>query len=360
MRTVDTPSQLLPSAAFPPFLADLLRGVAATLPLAEDEATIAALAIADGQPRQAWQLLAPLMSNRPADPLLWQLAFETLTLLAEADELERLVTAYAETFGEIPPFAQSAQERIAELKASSRWQRWPGTLSAEAAAALAASWSKAPGGELASDVSQVTTVTPEAAPLLIEALGQWVKKGGKLLWRGLSDLLNRYPGQNLLATASELQLAILWHRAAGHTDQAEALALEHALRFDTTPPEWCLTAAGTAETQTVGRTAATTSKATVDLVLPDGITPPHTEALIHRLERKAEAGQRLSIDAARVRQWPVIELLTLGFALRRLPHRPRGEEPRLLLCHHAPRWLQQVIPSVGLAPWVEFVDNNGS
>ncbi len=356
---MDTPSQLLPSAAFPPFLADLLRGVAATLPLAEDEVTVAALTIADGQPRQAWQMLAPLISNRPADPLLWQLAFETLILLGEADELEHLITAYAEAFGELPPFALAAQERITELKAASRWQRWPATLSAETAAALATSWGKAPGGELASDVSQVTTLTPEAAQLLIEALGQWVKKGGKLLWRGLSNLLSRYPGQNLLATASELQLAILWHRAAGHTEQADALALEHALRFDTTPPEWCLTAAGTAERGPVSH-PATASKSAVDLLLPEAITPPHTEALIHRLERKAEAGQRLTVDAARVSQWPVVELLTLSFALRRLPHRPRGQEPRLLLCHHAPHWLQRAVAHVGLAPWVEFIDNNGS
>lgn len=357
--SVEPPFPFTLSAA-PPFLPDLFQGVAATLQLTDDDAEAAALAVADGAPAYAWQRLAPQIAVRPADPSLWQLAYEVLSLLGNPQALEGLVAAYAEAFGALPPFATAALEQATHAKATAQWQPWPARLTAETAATLIAGW-PATADEWWFDVSAVTEITPEAAALLIDALGQRLRKGGKAHWRGLERLLSHYPAQKLLQTPAEVQLAILFLTAHNKQAEAESLALEHALRFDTTPPEWCMACAGTthAATEQPAEPASEAEAAAADLVLPPVITSRHTEVLLRRLDKAAAERRMLSSSARRIRQWPVAELLALGYGLRRLFHRPATDPPQLLRLIDAPQWLRRAVARTGLAPWVQLTDNNG-
>lgn len=348
----------------PPYLTALAEGVEAIVRLSAKETEAIALDIANGNTASAWALLKPRIAAKTENHALWQLAYELLTLDGSAEALEQLSEHYAATFGELAPFALTAADTAQTHSERRSWIRWPAELNAQNAHDFVTHWPNSP--TLHFDLSDVHTIASEAAAELTQALAETLRAGKRLRWRGLDNgILVLLSPNTLLHTPEEIQLLLLWLSAAKREEEAEALALEYALRFDSTPPDWCFdrVANQSADEPETTQPALETDTATDHLVvLPAQMTDHHVTVLLKRIGDAAVTGDLpLNCQARRLQTWPFRSLARFGHLIRRqvTPRLSSTAQPVLRLLH-APLWLQLVVALAGLAPFVQFADNNAS
>ncbi|WP_217125279.1 hypothetical protein [Hydrogenophilus thiooxidans] len=349
----------------PPYLTALAEGVEAIVRLSATETEAIALDIANGDTASAWALLKPRISAKTENHALWQLAYELLTLDGSAEALEQLSEQYAAIFGKLAPFALTQSDKAQPHGERRRWIRWPSELTAQNARDFVTHWPNNPS--LHFDLADVRAIAPEAAAELTRALAEKLRAGGHLRWRGLENgILVLHAPNTLLSSAEEIQLLLLWLSAAKREEEAEALALEYALRFDSTPPDWCFNHDANQSAEEPGTTKLAPERdAAADnlLVLPAQMTEHHAIAILKRIQSAASTGTLpIPCEARRLQRWPFRSLVRLGHFIRRQatsPLQPTAQSV-LLQLHHAPLWFQLVVPLAGLAPFLQFADNNAS
>lgn len=343
----------------PSYLAPLLAGVEAVVRLSASDLERAALLIANGEPQDAWTILRAKVESKSKELAYWQLAHETLLLLEEAATLEQLTQHYAETFGELPPFALKTPE-IERQRERRQAIRWPAQLTGQNVTPFVRSW---PASEaLLFDLSDLRVLSPEAAQVIAQALEERIRAGSRIRWRGLDQAIALFhPAATFDAPPEMVALVLLWLNAMGLRDKVEALSLEYAVRFDRTPPEWSLQAENvSADASPAPPTTSTKEASDEGLLLPPQCSDTHTPVILRRLTQAIDSAQLpVTLLAHRLRAWPFVTLATLAHQIRhQIAPLIRNRPSALLLFHRAPFWLTLVTPLAGLAPFVQFADNS--